>query len=411
MKTRKSHFFLLILLLVFFRVPQSLAEEVQDSIKIGVPSPLSGIYAADALGYRQCLEFAIEEINEGGGLLGRQLQMVHYDIGILSPEKLMAAAVVLIEQEKVDSIHGGWSGWGQNVRAFGRYKVPTFFADASISSINTFRKHKKQYNNIFQMCDVEKPLAVGVLDMMSSLDYSYPNRKIVVIATDDDWGYRIREAMETGAEPKGWKVEMSEVVPYGIQNWEPLLTKIRNINPAWIHLEVANPGDVKAFLNQFNQNPTQSLINLGYGLMPPNLIETLGNRADGLLGKVVFTMPLPHGPTKESKQWLQRFRGRYGNNPTTAGYLSYVSLKMWASAVTAVGDVKAYEQINNQLATMTFTGIEGGVWKFDKDHKIPMSKATPMLGMQVQAGQLVTICEVSDTTTTIHPFQKPSWVH
>jgi branched-chain amino acid transport system substrate-binding protein len=395
---------------IFFIITPSFASSSTEVIRIGVPSPLSGIYASDARGYRQCLEFALEEINSTGGILGKQLEMVTYDIGVLSPEKLMAAAVVLIEQQKVDSIHGGWSGWGQNVRAFGKYPVPTFFADASISSITEFRKHPEKYNNIFQMCDVEKPLAIGVLDMMNGLDYTYPNRKVVIIATDDDWGYRIRKAMENSSLDKGWNIAMSEVVPYGIKDWEALLTKIRDINPAWIHLEIASPPDVKAFLDQFNKKPTQSLVNLGYGLMPPNLVNTLGDRANGLLGKVVFTMPLPNGPTPQSQQWLNRFRTKYGSAPTTAGYLSYVSLKMWAAAVVEVGDEKAYDEINSKLLQMTYSGIGGGVWRFDEDQKIPMSTNTPMLGMQVQDGRLVTICEISDKVNIIHPFQIPTWV-
>jgi len=379
-------------------------------IKIGVPTPLTGIYTSDALGYRQCLKFALDEINAEGGVLGKRLEMVPYDIGVFSPEKLMAAAVVLIEQEKVDSVHGGWSGWGQNVRAFGKYQVPTFFADASISSIHEYRKNPEKYSNIFQMCDVEEPLAVGVLDMMNGLDYKYPNRKVVIIATDDDWGYQIRGAMEKGAPAKNWQVAMSEVVPYGIQDWTALLEKIRSIDPAWIHLEVANPADVTAFLEQFGKKPTHSLINLGYGLMPPSLLKTLGRKADGLLGKVVFTMPLPDGPNIRAKKWLERFRAKYGNDPMAAGYLSYVSLQMWAQAVREVGDEKAYDRINKKLSEMTYVCVGGGVWHFDKDHKIPMSNDTPMLGMQIQDGKLVTICTVSNVYKATRPLQLPGWL-
>lgn len=379
-------------------------------IKIGVPTPLTGIYTADALGFRQCLEFALEEINAEGGVLGKRLEMVPYDIGVFSPEKLMAAAVVLIEQEKVDSVHGGWSGWGQNVRAFGKYKVPAFFSDASISSILEYRKDPQKYSNIFQMCDVESPLALGVLDMMNGIAYNYPNRKVVIIATDDDWGYQIRGAMEKGAPSRNWEVAMSEVVPYGIQDWTALLDKIRTIDPGWIHLEVANPADVTAFLEQFGKRPTHSLINLGYGLMPPNLLKTLGRKADGLLGKVVFTMPLPDGPNSRSKKWLERFRVKYGNDPMAAGYLSYVSLRMWAEAVREVGDEKAYDRINKKLAEMTYVCVGGGVWHFDKDHKIPMSVDTPMLGMQVQGGKLVTICKVSTSYKETRPLLVPGWL-
>ena len=378
-------------------------------IRIGVPTPLTGTYASDALGYRQCLEFAIEEINARGGLLGKRLEMVPYDIGVFSPEKMLAAAVVLIEREKVDTIHAGWSGWGQNVRAFGRYAVPTFFADASIGSIEVYRDDPQQYSNIFQMCEVEGPLAVGVLDMMNALPHRYDNQKIVVIVSDDEWGCRVGSTINVHAREKGWDMAMYEVVPYGIQNWDALLTKIRKIDPAWIHFEVVNPADAIAFIRQFKKAPTHSLINLGYGLMA--LIKTLGEEANGVLGKVAFTMPLPDGITPQAGAWLEKFCTRYGNNPMSAGYASYVSLKMWAGAVRQAGDEKGYDRINQILSQMTYQGIAGGVWAFDHDHKIPMSKNTPMLGMQVQNGKVVTICKVAvGETEEVRPFQTPPWI-
>lgn len=400
------------LLLFLSCFSQAWSDELQNaSIKIGVPTSLTGIYKNDAQGYRQSLAFAVDEINAEGGLLGKKLTMVPFDIGVFSPEKLLTAAMVLVEQEHVDTVQGGWSGWGQNVAAFGRYSVPTFFADASISSIKQFRKDPKKYNNIFQMCDVEEPLAVGVLDMMRGLNYSYPNNKVVIIASNDDWGYKVRDAMEKNADSKGWRIAMSEAVPYGISKWEPLLQKIREINPAWIHLEVANPNDIKSFLTQFSQKPTQSLINLGYGLVQADLLKTLGPHAEGLLGKVVFTIPLPDGTNAASKKWLQRFKKRYGTVPSAAGYLSYVSLRMWAEAVKKVGDEKNYPAINKELTTMHYRGIEGGIWHFDSDHKIPMSKDTPLLGLQIQNGRLVTICKVANSCITTNPFIKPPWIH
>ncbi len=385
----------------------ALAEEV---IKIGVPTPLTGYYVSDGMGYRQCLEFGIDEINAQGGLLGKKLKAVQFDIGDFSPEKLIQAAALLVGREKVDSVHGGWSGWGQNVRAFGKYNVPTFFSDASLSSVDAYKKNPQNYSNVFQMCDTERPLATNVFDTMISLPYEYPNKKIAIIVTDDSWGTETGEAMKVRAKEKGWEVAMFEVVPYGVREWGSLLTKIRNIKPAWIHLEIVSPPDVTTFFDQFMEAPTQSLINFGYGVMPPDLVKTIGPKAHGILGDVVYVMPLPQGPNPEANAWLAKFRAKYGNDPLAAGYLSYISLKMWAQAVREVGDVKSYDAINASLAKMNYKGVEGGVWTFDEDHKIPVSKNTPHLTMQIQNGKLVTIYTGINTKYQQNSFQTPAWI-
>ncbi len=403
---KKSLFFLCAVSLLTWTGGAALAEDV---IKIGVPTPLTGYYVSDGMGYRQCLEFGIEEINAQGGLLGKKLKAVQFDIGDFSPEKLIQASAVLVGKNKVDSVHGGWSGWGQNVNAFGRYNVPTFFADASLSSVEAYRKDPEKNSNIYQMCDTERPLARNVFDTMISLPYEYPNKKIAIIVTDDSWGTETGEAMKIRAEEKGWEVAMYEVVPYGVREWGSLLTKIRNIKPAWIHLEIVSPPDVTTFFDQFMESPTQSLINFGYGVMPPDLVKTIGPKAGGILGDVVCVMPLPQGPNPEANAWLEKFRAKYGNDPLAAGYLSYVSLKMWAQAVREVGDVKDYDAINAALAKMTYTGVEGYTWTFDEDHKIPVSKNTPHLTMQIQDGRLVTIY-AGDTKYQQNSFQIPGWI-
>ena len=164
------------------------------------------------------------------------------------------------------------------------------------------------------------------------------------------------------------------------------------------------------FFSQFKKAPTNSLINFGYGLMPPDLVKTMGQEANGILGDVVFVMPLPQGPTPEANAWLKRFRAKYGNDPLAAGYLSYVSLKMWVEAVKQVGDVKKYDAINDLLGKMSYKCVAEGVWQFDKDHKIPVTENTPHLTMQVQNGKLVAIYKGTGIKYGNNAFLTPPWI-
>jgi branched-chain amino acid transport system substrate-binding protein len=380
-----------------------------EPIRIGVPTPLTGAYVSDGLGYRQNIEFAVEEINSAGGLLGRPLKRVLFDIGDFAPELHMQAADQLISRHKVDSVHGGWSGWGQNVLAFGKYDVPTFFADASISSIEVYREDTKKYRNIYQMCDVEKPTSIAFFDGMEGLPYQYPNKKLAIIVSDDAYGREIGDGLKERAGQKGWEVPMYEVVPYGTTEWGPLLTKIRAIEPAYIHVEIVSPPDLMTFFRQFSKSPTNSLINYGYALMVPDLLKNMGAEANGIMGGVLFVMPLPAGPTPEANAWLKRFRARFGNDPLAGGYLAYLGIVMWAEAVRSVGDVTNYDAINDYIANMTYKGVEGGTWKFDKDHKIPIAPDTPLLTLQVQDGKRVTVY-AGDKPYLDYKFQVPPWI-
>jgi branched-chain amino acid transport system substrate-binding protein len=46
-----------------------------EPIKVGAPLCLTGPYAGDGLGYFRGIEMAVDELNKGGGLLGRPLEI------------------------------------------------------------------------------------------------------------------------------------------------------------------------------------------------------------------------------------------------------------------------------------------------------------------------------------------------
>jgi hypothetical protein len=78
----------------------------EKPIKIGVPLPLSGPYAHDGLIGKQSVIFATEDINSKGGVLGRKLELLYYDVEDVMPEKVMASGLTtgLMSKHTVDSM-------------------------------------------------------------------------------------------------------------------------------------------------------------------------------------------------------------------------------------------------------------------------------------------------------------------
>jgi len=406
---KKGLFLSLTLMLILSFVGLSWAVE---PIKIGMPTPLTGAYVSDGEGYRQGIKTAVEEINTSGGLLGRPLEMIRFDIGDFSPEKLMQAADQLVGKLKVDVGHGGWSGWGQDVRAFGKYEVPFFMVDSSISAVQVMKEDPESYSNCFQLGMIEKDIAVDVFDVMAQLPYSYPNNKIVIIVAEDSWGRETGIALEDRAKEKGWQIAMHEIVPYGTREWGPLLTKIRNIKPAWIHVEIVSPPDLMTFFRQFMQRPINSLINFGYGLTSPAFIANMGTEANGIMGET-SGIPIPEGPTHKADTFLNNFKKKLNVYPQSGGYAAYIGMKMWAEAVKAVGDVNNYSAINKYVAETPYEDKNTLGWvKFNKDHHFvpPVDIPFKNLHYQVINGELVTIYSGKGVKYLGNKWQLPPWI-
>ena len=385
-----------------------LAIGAQETIKVGAPLPMTGPYAGDGIGYYQGVKYAVDEINAAGGLLGRQLELVRFDTQDFAPERVMQAADHLVGREKVDAIHAGWAGWGQDVRAYGKYEVPTFVLNASISAVKVFQENPKKYSNWFQMNDIERNLAVDLFDVMEHLPYTYPNKKVAVITADDSWGTESGNGVKDRAKEKGWEVAVDEVVPYGTREWGPVLTKIRVANPAWIYVEIVSAPENMTFFRQFIKAPTQSLINLGYGISPPDVLGNMGQEADGLLG-YFLGIPGPKAPTADADAWLKKFRKKFGNEPAANTFPTYVGVKWWAKAVEKVGDVKNYQAICANIASTPYTDVAGRKLWFDQDHKAPI-ESWPIAHLQGQNAELVTIYTGPGKKYLNYKFQVPRWI-
>jgi len=384
-----------------------------ETIKVGAPLPITGPMAGDGVGYYQGINMAVDEINARGGLLGRPLELITFDTNDLAPETLMQAADRLVGSDKVDSAHGGWSGWGGDIKAFGKYDIPYFQYDESKSSRDVMVSDPK-YSNVWMLGDTEKPWGIEVFDLMARLEsegkYEYPNHKVALISADDAWGTEVKSGIKERTEEKGWEVVVDEEVPYGTVEWGSILTKIRATEPAWIEVEIVSPPDVIAFFRQFTKDPTNSLINFGYGTAVPEFIQIIGEEGNGILGATINGgMPLPV-PPPEAQDWLDKFTLKYGNPPQAGSPNVYCGVMIWAEAVEAVGDVTDYGAINEYIATHSFEPIPGlGTYDFDEENKLPISEDSPVPHFQVQNGELTTIWYGGPYLD--YDFQVPPWIN
>ncbi len=361
-----------------------------DTIKVGVPLAMTGPYTDTGDNYWKGIKMAIDEINASGGLLGKQLETVRFDTQEFAPERVMQGADYLVGNRKVDSVHAGWAGWGQDVRAYGKYTAPFFADDGSQAAVDVFRENPEEYSNIFQLTDTDINQATSMFNVLMALPHEYPNKKVVIINADDSWGMGVGDTLEENFRNEGWDVALREVVPYGTREWRSVMTRIRRIQPAIIHVEIVSAQEVITFFRQFMQRPTNSILSYGYSIVPREVVQTMGKEADGLIGQVPTAMPTPIAPTPEAQAWVERFVELWKHQPQAGSWAAYSGVKAWATAVEAVGDEKDHKAVTDYISTHGYKG-ETGWWKWDEDNVMRGGGDVPFGHYQVQDGELVTI--------------------
>ena len=79
-----------------------------DTIKVGSLNSLSGTMAISEVTVRDSIKLAVDEINAGGGVLGKQIQLVGED-GASEPTVFAEKAQKLINSDCVAAVFGGWT--------------------------------------------------------------------------------------------------------------------------------------------------------------------------------------------------------------------------------------------------------------------------------------------------------------
>lgn len=378
-----------------------------EPIKIGAPDPLTGAYAVDGIFFLNGTIMAAEEINAEGGLLGRPLEVVPFDIEDMMAEKVMAAAEKLIGRDKVDVAITSCNAAGPDVEAFGNYDVPYIHFNATVGSVELYHADPNRWN-VFMVGDVGGPYGAMDFDVTQLLPYQFPNNKLAVIKADYEWDREYANGFRDRAVENGWEVVVDEVVPYGTSEWGSLLVKIRAENPAVIVASFYSVPDLVTLFRQWNEDPTDSILCFGYGVSIPEFPEMLGGgEGDGVTG---FTAAAPL-PTAEAREWAERYEARFNEEaPKNASVATcYDNVMLWAAAVRRVGDVEDYRAICEAIEDYPYTGLNG-VYDFDEDHKIPAGgTAYPQQYLQIQNGEIVAIyAQLTPISGTA--FELPPWL-
>lgn len=376
-----------------------------DTISLGAPIPLTGYLAADGATMEQAIQLAVDELNANGGILGDQVEVVTFDIGDLTPDKLSAAAANLIEREGVSALINGYGGMGPDIPAFCPYGIPYIHNDAVSSVIDL--AERMRCSAIFNASDVDVNYGKAVFDQILSSGYEFENNRLAIVHGDFEWDIEVAKGMTEAAEAAGWEVVFTEEVPYDTVEWTGILSKIRAAEPGLVHLEALDPAVATTFISQFADNPAgNALVNVGYMGATPGLDDVIAQgNAEGVLA---FTLNA-HLNDAEGRAFSEKWQNAYhAEPPVSLAAAVYDMVNMWAAAVEQVGDASDFAAVADAIRGMNYDGI-AGVYAFNDQNYIDTGSDTqPAQLFQVQDGQRVRIMvgdqKVGDITS-------PSWNH
>ena len=217
---RMSVFSVLAVLLLLFAGAGFAAE---DTIKIGMLTPLTGFAAADGYSVHQSVLIAVDKVNAEGGLLGKKVELVVYD-DAADPKQAVPLAHKLIDQDKIVAFVGG--SYSLPSRA-----VAPLFDDNEIPYVAAYALHPDvtagdyTFRNGFLGTVEGKVAAYTATQLLKG-------KKVALIVSDNDFGATLTEGFKTYLKDHP-EIELvsHQTYPGSEKDFKPYLSKLKTVNP------------------------------------------------------------------------------------------------------------------------------------------------------------------------------------
>lgn len=301
-------------------------------IRIGVVTPLSGTYAPIGQQVRWGLELATREVNDAGGIMGRQVELLFED-SEANPATAVQRIERLIEAEDVDFVTGTVNSGatlaaGQLVERTGKLLATTVsFADSITGdqcSPNVFRVNAKAGQQ-------SAALAKWVVQQK-------PDAKVYYLGPDYEMGRSTVAAFKRTVEGQGATGVGEVFAPLGNNDYTSYFGQLRAAQPSVLYTSVAGNDTVRLLTQMENFGLLQNLMVVGAsGTVTSQNIEAIGSAAEGFGTGVGYSAKID---TPENQAFVTAFRAAYDADPDLYGADSYGLVGLYKKAVETAGSVE-----------------------------------------------------------------------
>jgi branched-chain amino acid transport system substrate-binding protein len=337
-----------------------------ETIPIGSPTIFTGVGAPMGMDITAGLSMAVDKINAEGGVLGKPLEIVFSDAKSTGAEDCALAFQVLDRAGVVAYFPGAYFGTAC-IHEAGQREAPLFHGSASKDMVQAVLDNMPEYGNVFQTTANEASYGPTAFNVMTEvIDYEYPNNKIALLGGDITYDMIIQQSAREAFEGAGWEVVLDDTYPYGTTEFGAQLATIRAEEPAIVFGVITSTDSSVAFMNQFLENPTNSLIYIQWSPASPEFIGLLGDKANGVLWQTLSA----YLPTPENEEWVAQFEATYGRMPGATWPATVEDqLYIWKNAVEACGSPVDYACIDDWIANLADHPYEGrmGVYGMDPE--------------------------------------------
>ena len=335
-----------------------------EPIKIGSVLSVTGPAAFLGDPELKTLQLYVEKLNKEGGLLGRPLQLIHYDDGS-DANKANSFGKRLIEDDKVDIIVGGTTTGStmSMVPLVEKAEVPFISLAGAVVIVEPVKKW------VFKTPHTDRMAAEKVFEDMKKRGLT----KVALLSETSGFGQSGKKETEAMAAKMGITLVANET--YGAKDTDmtPQLTKIKNA-PGVQAVFVFGLGQGPAVVNKnYRQLGIALPLYHAHGVASEEFIKLSGPAAEGVrlpaAALLVASKLAANDPQKPVvTEYRKAYGDRYKEDVSTFGGHAYDGLMLAVDAIKRAGATDRAKVRDAIEATKGYVGTGGRVDMSATDH-------------------------------------------
>lgn len=290
--TRRIGVLLFVALVIMFAL--SVGANAAETLKIGVLVPLTGPVAEGGVRMLKAIEMATSEINQSGGVLGRQIELKVWDTEA-KVEKGVTGAKKLILQDNVWGLIGGYrSGVVLAIQELLPEHKKIFMVTTAASNEITrrvrqdYNKYKYTFRTILSADQVPEMMVPFLNDVVKAKTYFH-------FSEDTQWSKELGEAIRKLAETKGIKrVGLVEVDPNALEFTSEIM-KVKAVNPDAVLSSLTHAAAIALGKQYYDLKAGKPLCYHGGIIARERDVKEMGEKANYQMS-IAYTWDIPVTP-------------------------------------------------------------------------------------------------------------------
>lgn len=319
-------------------------------ILVGEYGSLTGAQATFGTSTHQGIVLAIEEVNAAGGIKGRKIKVLTED-DQSKQEEAANAVTKLISQNGVLAVLGEVASSASMAAApiCQSNKVPMI----TPSSTNDDVTKKGDY--IFRVCFIDSYQGENMAKYVAQ--QLHVKRAAILTDVKSDYSTGLTKVLESTFTSLGGQIVGKQSYANGDSDFRSQLTAVKGANPQVIFIPGYYTDIGQIAIQARDLGMTMPLVG-GDGWESPKLIEIGGKALEGCY----YSNHYFYGdPSPVVRNFVQRYKDRYGATPDALAALGYDAMKVLGDAMKRAKKLDGPSLRDAIAATKDFSGVTGAI--------------------------------------------------